>query len=156
MNNLHLILKLTTLTVLLTIGLLAFTLINKSDFEGSELLGCATVGSIDDVVPLNKYSTPLEHPGQKVFQANCKACHHLDFVLVGPALRNSFEDRDSIWFVRMITSANDLIASGDTLAVRLFNDYNQTRHTDFRGLDKTELTDLVEYLKLEGLRDDGE
>jgi hypothetical protein len=152
MSNLWPIFRLTTLTVFLTVGLLAFTLVTKDKFEESEILACGTVDMSSDVA-YPKYYIPLEHPGLKIFQNNCKACHRLDEKLVGPALRNSFETRDSVWFTKMISSANGLIDSGDTLAVRLFNDYNQTRHPDFKALDKNQLADLVEYLKLEGLRD---
>jgi len=97
----------------LNVGLLAFTLANKDKFEKQEMLGCGTVDMSNDVV-YPKYYTPSEHPGLKLFQANCKACHRLDQKLVGPALRNSFETRDSVWFVKMIISANGLINSGDS------------------------------------------
>jgi hypothetical protein len=151
-NDFRKILKLTTGTVFITIGLLAFTLLNRDKFQEQEVLVCATVDMSNDLIYPKSYP-PIEHSGLKIFQDNCKSCHRLDQKIVGPALRNSFETRDSIWFVKMIVSANGLIDSGDTLAVRLFNDYNQTRHPDFKGLSKKELTDLIEFLKLEGKRD---
>lgn len=149
MNNIRPLLRLTTITVFLTVGLFAFTLVNKGKFQEPEILGCGTVNMSNDA----GFNPPLEHAGLKIFQDNCKACHRLDNKLIGPALRYSFEVRDSIWFVKMIVSANGLINSGDTLAVRLFNDYNQIQHPDFKGLNKKELADLVEYLKLEGERE---
>ncbi len=150
MKSFRPILRLTTLTVFLTIGLLAFTLVNKDKFEEPEMLYCATV---DNDVVYPKYTIPLEHAGLKVFENNCKTCHRLDQKLVGPALRNTFETRDSVWFGKMIVNANGLIDTGDTLAVRLFREYNETRHPDFKFIDKTQLVDLIDYLKLEGRRD---
>jgi hypothetical protein len=152
MNDFGQILKLTTIAVAIAIGLFAFTLINIDKLQEPEMLGCATVSMSSDVV-YPKYYIPLEHLGLKIFQDNCKACHRLDQKLVGPALRNSYEARDSIWFVKMILNANGLIASGDTLATRLFNDYQQTSHPDFTRLSKNDLKDLIDYLKLEGKRD---
>lgn len=143
-----------TVTVFLGIGLSAFTFISAHRFQEQPMWGCATVDTFNDVV-YPKYHTPIEHPGLKLFVANCKACHRLDQKLVGPALRNSFEARDSVWFVKMIQNANKLIDSGDTLANRLFNEYYQSRHPEF-SFTKKELTDLVEFLRLEGLRDNQE
>jgi mono/diheme cytochrome c family protein len=144
------------LAILLTVGLLAFTLVNWNQFVDGEMLGCGTVALADDVVFPEYYNSPLEHSGLVLFEKNCKTCHRLDQKLVGSALRNSFETRDSIWFVRMIVSARGLVTDGDTLAKRLFEDYDQTLHPDFKAFSKKELGDLVEYLKLEGMRDNGE
>lgn len=138
----------------MTVALLAFTMVTGEKLREPEMLGCGT--SDDDVVKLNKYEVPLEHPGLQLFQSNCKSCHRLDQKLVGPPLRNSFETRDSVWFAQMIVDAKGLIDSGDTLAIRLFNDFNQTQHPRFKGFDKKELAALIEYLKLEGRRDNWE
>ncbi len=151
MKSFTTILRLTTLAVFLTIGLLAFTLVNKDKFEEPEMLYCGTVEN--DVIFPEYYSKPLQIAGLKVFESNCKTCHRLDQKLVGPALRNSIETRDSVWFKKMIVNANGLIDSGDTAAVRLYNEYNATRHPDFKFIDKKQLADLIDYLKLEGRRD---
>ncbi|MGC3943799.1 MAG: cytochrome c [Chryseolinea sp.] len=152
MNSLRHALRLTTLTVLLTTGLFSFTLITLEDAEAPLGFGCATVNMADDVL-LKQNNTLRDHPGLMLFEANCRVCHRLDKIMVGPALRNSFATRDSIWFVKMIVSANELITSGDTMAVQLFEDYGLTRHPDYKGFDEQELADLVEYLKLEGQRE---
>ena len=130
----------------MTIGLLAFTLANVNRVQ-SGMFGCGTVDMRSDVVYSNQSKS--EHPGLKIFLSNCKHCHRLDKELIGPPLRNSFKTRDSTWFVKMTVSANELISSGDTLATRIFNDYNQTQHPDFKVLSEQQLTDLIAYLRLE-------
>lgn len=151
MNDFNPIAKLTTLVVFITIGLFAFTLISKDKFEEQTMLRCATVetSTFYDSTKI----APLVHPGLKVFQQNCKSCHRINQKLLGPALRGSFESHDSVWFVRMIISAKELRASGDTLAIRLFNDYHQTEHPDFKEMRRDDLNALVEYLKTEGMKD---
>jgi hypothetical protein len=150
MNSLQSIFKLTIVTVFITLALFAFTLANKSEIDGPGMLYCGVVSTGVGASSI----VPLQHPGLKLFEDNCKACHRLDQKLVGPALRYSFVSSDSVWFVKMIISANALISAGDTLALQLFNDFNQIQHPDFKGFNETELASLVEYLKLEGLRND--
>ena len=91
----------------------------------------------------------VEHPGKKIFKANCNACHRIHQKLVGPALAGVLERRDSLWVTRMIRNSAQLIASGDPTAVKLFREYNGTQMTSFTSLSDEELRNLLEYLKLE-------
>jgi hypothetical protein len=131
MNSLQSIFKLTIVTVFITLALFAFTLANKSEIDRPGMLYCGVLSMGVET----SFIVPLQHPGLKLFEDNCKARHRLDQKLVGPALRNSFAIRDSAWFVKMISS-NTLISAGDTLALRLFNDFNQTRNPDSKDLMK--------------------
>jgi mono/diheme cytochrome c family protein len=96
----------------------------------------------------------IEHPGEKIFKANCKACHRIHHRLVGPPLAGVFERRDSLWVTRMIRNSAQLIASGDPTAVKLFREYNGTQMTSFTTLSDEELRQLLEYIKLESERED--
>jgi cytochrome c1 len=40
-----------------------------------------------------------------------------------------------------------LIKAGDTLAIMVYNEYNQLPHTSFEGFSDEELNDLIDYLK---------
>ena len=94
----------------------------------------------------------IHHPGEKLFNANCKACHRIHQKLVGPALAGVLERRDSLWVIKMIRNSAQLIASGDPVAVKLFEEYNRTQMTSFTTFSDQELRDLLTYLKLESER----
>ena len=95
----------------------------------------------------------IKHPGEKVFNANCKACHRIHQKLVGPALAGVLERRDSIWVIKMIKNSSQLIASGDPTAVKLFREYNGTQMTSFNSISDEDLRVLLEYIKLESERE---
>jgi mono/diheme cytochrome c family protein len=96
----------------------------------------------------------IDHPGQKIFKANCTPCHRIRQRLVGPALAGVFERRDSLWIIKMIRNSSQLIASGDPAAVKLFREYNGTQMTSFTSFSDEELRNLLEYIKLESARED--
>lgn len=96
----------------------------------------------------------IDHPGQKIFKANCTPCHRIHQKLVGPALAGVLERRDSLWVVKMIRNSSQLIASGDPIAVKLFLEYNGTQMTSFTSFSDEELKNLLEYIKLESARED--
>ena len=64
-------------------------------------------------------STPAEF-----FQATCAACHTTGSDrLVGPGLEGVNDRRDREWLISFITTPDQLIASGDTIANRLLAEY---------------------------------
>jgi mono/diheme cytochrome c family protein len=95
----------------------------------------------------------IDHPGQKIFKANCTPCHRIHQKLVGPALAGVLERRDSLWVIKMIRNSSQLIASGDPTAVELFRAYNGTQMTSFTSFSDEELKSLLEYIKLESARE---
>jgi mono/diheme cytochrome c family protein len=96
----------------------------------------------------------LDHPGQKIFRANCTPCHRIRQKLIGPPLAGVLERRDSLWVIRMIRNSSQLIASGDPIAVELFREYKGTQMTSFTSFSDKELRDLLEYLRLESAREE--
>ena len=95
----------------------------------------------------------IDHPGQKIFKANCTPCHRMHQKLVGPALAGVLERRDSLWVIKMIRNSSQLIASGDPTAVKLFREYNETQMTSFTSFSDEELRSLLEYIELESARE---
>jgi cytochrome c2 len=147
MKHFSVIILLVVTALLLTTCLFAFTIINEDKFSYEQtpdyeygVCGTASLEAED-------LSDPMAVNGKTLFNNYCKACHRLNQKLVGPALRDVFERRDSVWIRKMIINANKLIARGDTLAVRLFNEYYQTPHTSFEGLSKEDVDALMVYLK---------
>jgi mono/diheme cytochrome c family protein len=116
----------------------------------SDVAAGGASSSVSASVPVQQQE--IEHPGQKIFKANCNACHRIHQKLIGPALAGVLERRDSLWVVKMIRNSAQLIASGDPTAVQLFREYNGIQMTSFTSLSDEELRILIEYLKVEGER----
>lgn len=89
--------------------------------------------------------------GEALFNANCKACHRVDKVLVGPALKDVHERAPSIdWIKSFIKNSSGVIASGDDYAVKLYNQYNKTQMTAFTSLKDADIMNILAYVKAEG------
>lgn len=101
--------------------------------------------SVTQLLPSEENFSEL--PGEKIFNANCKACHRINQKLVGPALAGIFDRQDSIWVINFIRNSSKVIESGDPYAVALFEEYNRTVMTAFPSLTDQELRDLLEFLK---------
>ncbi len=72
---------------------------------------------------LNSYS----QDGEKLFKANCAACHSpTEKVVVGPGLKGVSEKHDREWLGKWIKNSGELIASGDAAAKEIFNEYNKS------------------------------
>lgn len=138
--------KLANFIAVLALGLLAFTFIAREEINTYQF-GCATVAP-EGYCGTADFNALSNHKGYLIFQCNCKTCHRLDQKLVGPPLRHSYERRDSVWLRKWIRNANSLIKSGDTLAIAVYNEYDQTSQPAFENFTNEELDDLIEYLKL--------
>lgn len=132
----------------LTVSLFVVVVIVQSDVAP---VG-ATSNAVTATPPVQQQK--VEHPGEKIFKANCNACHRIHQKLVGPALAGVLERRDSLWVIRMIRNSSQLIASGDPTAIKLFQEYNRIQMTSFTSLSDEELKTLLEYIRLESERDD--
>ena len=129
----------TLLVTLLGVGVVS---INRGEAEKFVPLVCGTPFVVNDP-PF------IDHPGRTIFEANCTACHAVNQVVVGPALRGIGERRDSLWIVRMIRNSEQLIASGDSTATKLYREYNQTRMPSYQSLPDSSIQLMIEYLDLE-------
>ncbi|MBW6482754.1 MAG: c-type cytochrome [Vicingaceae bacterium] len=64
--------------------------------------------------------------GQKVFKANCSACHSVGAnKIVGPGLQGISDKRSEEWLIKWIKNSPELIASGDADANAIFEEYNK-------------------------------
>ncbi len=62
---------------------------------------------------------------EKNFQ-QCKACHTIGGgKLVGPDLKGISERRNEAWLIKFIQNSQDMVQSGDELAVKVFNENNK-------------------------------
>jgi mono/diheme cytochrome c family protein len=83
--------------------------------------------------------------GEALFKANCAACHKLDKKAVGPALRGVADNYDRDWLYKWIQNSQALIAAGDPLAVKLFEENNKAVMTAFPALSETDIDNILAY-----------
>ncbi|MFN3403560.1 MAG: c-type cytochrome [Cytophagaceae bacterium] len=85
--------------------------------------------------------------GQALFEANCKTCHAVDKVVVGPALRGVDQRRKMDWIINFVHNSQKVIASGDPIAVKLFEEFNRAEMKSFPELSDQQIKNIVEYIK---------
>ena len=89
--------------------------------------------------------------GEKLFKADCSACHALDKQLVGPALGGVVDrlkkeqNLDTDWLHKWIKDNKALRASGDKYANEVFNKFNKTEMLQFPNLSDQDINDILEY-----------
>ena len=83
--------------------------------------------------------------GEKLFKANCAACHKLDRKATGPALRGVADKHDQAWLHEWIKDSQAMIKAGDPEAVKLFEDNNQSVMTAFPQLSNTDIDNILAY-----------
>lgn len=92
-------------------------------------------------------SSDLELAGQKLFKANCKACHSVgDNKVVGPGLKGISDKREKEWLVKWITNSGDLIASGDGDAQAIFAEYKNSIMPP-QAVSEEDITAILAYIK---------
>lgn len=90
--------------------------------------------------------------GEKLFKANCTACHALDKKLVGPALGGVVErlekeqNLDTAWLQKWISNNEKLRASGDKYANEVYNANGKQAMQVFEGkLTEKDINDILAY-----------
>ena len=127
------------LPLLLLVFLLTFSTTIYSQEDPAEEEGTAEVAAIaadagGDVAA-----------GESLFKANCAACHKMDKKAVGPALRGAGDKFERQWLYKWIQNSQALIASGDTQAIKLFEENNKMIMTPFPGLSETDMDNILAY-----------
>ena len=85
--------------------------------------------------------------GQKLFKANCAACHSVgEDKLVGPGLKGINEKREEAWLIKWITNSGELIASGDPDAQAIFDEYNNVPMPP-QPVSEDEIKAILAYVK---------
>lgn len=85
--------------------------------------------------------------GRETFETLCTPCHTIGGgTLIGPDLRGVTQRRDEEWIVQFVQHSQDVIASGDSVATRLFQEYNQLIMPD-QPLTEGEVRGVIAYLR---------
>ena len=84
--------------------------------------------------------------GEKLFKQNCTACHMMtEAKLVGPGLKGVTDKYEKEWLIKWIRNSQQLIASGDERAIKIFEEYNKSVMNSFDFSDD-EFSNLLAYL----------
>ncbi|SIQ14169.1 Cytochrome c2 [Chryseobacterium sp. RU37D] len=89
--------------------------------------------------------------GEKLFKANCTACHALDKQVVGPPLKGVVErvktegGKDTAWLHKWIKNNKEVRESGDKYANEIFAKFNKTEMQLFPNLSDKDIDDILAY-----------
>ena len=83
--------------------------------------------------------------GEKLFKANCAACHKLYKKATGPALYGVGDKYEAEWLYKWVKNSAGLIASGDSRANAIFEEYNKSPMTAFPGLSNEDIDNVIAY-----------
>lgn len=87
--------------------------------------------------------------GEKLFNDNCVACHALDKKVIGPALRGVHErpGRTEKWLIDWIRNSPGMIAKGDPLAVKLYEENGKQNMNAFGSFTDADIKNILAYIK---------
>lgn len=88
-----------------------------------------------------------QNNGELLFSQKCVSCHTIGRgKLIGPDLSNVHKIRTEEWIIKFIQSSQSVIKSGDSTAVAVFNQYNQTVMPD-QKLSVNEIKSIIDYIR---------
>lgn len=94
-------------------------------------------------------AAPDSLAGKALFQKNCTSCHAVQTRIIGPALRNVFDRHSEAWIIKFVHSSQTVIKSGDTSAVNLLTQFNQTVMPDHQNLGDQDIKNIISYIRNE-------
>lgn len=89
--------------------------------------------------------------GKALFDANCKQCHAINDVVIGPALKDMHKRKDEAWLTKWIKNSQAVVKSGDPYAVAIFNKFNKTVMPN-QNVSDAEIKAIIAYVKDEGAK----
>ncbi len=90
--------------------------------------------------------TELVISGETLYINMCAGCHDLKQIRVGPPLDCKIQNIDAKWVYAWLHSSDELIESGDSRAVEVFNEYGMP-HPVFQ-LTTPEIDSILAFLKV--------
>ncbi len=100
------------------------------------------------ILPGRLHAAPPDE-GKAIFTARCASCHNVNRRMTGPALAGVDERRSIDWIIRFVHSSKTVIASGDTAAVKLFDQFNRVSMPEHPDLSEAQIKSIVDYIKAE-------
>ena len=110
---------------------------------GVVFLLCTGAYSQDALYPSDEASLAI---GKKIYEGNCTACHALNEVVIGPALKGIEERRTKEWLISWIKNSQKMIKAGDPTSVALYAEYNNTVMPAYSGYSDEEISAVIGYV----------
>lgn len=88
--------------------------------------------------------------GEKLFNANCTACHAINDKVVGPALKDVDKRHTEAWIIKWVKNSQAMVKAGDAEALKIYNEYNQSVMTAFPQFSDAQVKSILEYVKTGG------
>ncbi len=88
--------------------------------------------------------------GEKLFNANCTACHAINDKVVGPALKDVDKRHTEAWIIKWVKNSQAMVKSGDAEALKIYNEYNQSVMTAFPQFSDAQVKSILAYVKTGG------
>ena len=85
--------------------------------------------------------------GEKLYKANCTACHQIDSKLIGPALRGVSDKYSEEWLIKWIKNSAEMIAAGDPDAIAIWEEYNKSPMTAFPYFSDDDVKNILAYIE---------
>ncbi|MCR6641631.1 MAG: cytochrome c [Sporocytophaga sp.] len=95
-----------------------------------------------------KAGVVLNKTGEHLFINNCRACHSIHDIVVGPALKHIERRRPKEWLYKFINNSSAVIGKGDPYAVELYNKFGKAEMKNF-DFTKAEIDSILDYIKVE-------
>ncbi len=93
--------------------------------------------------------TIFAQDGKALFDANCKSCHAINDVVIGPALKDVHKRKDAEWLHKWIKNSQSLVKAGDPYAVEIFNKFNKSIMPN-QAVNDAEIDAILAWIKEEG------
>ncbi|QYA24372.1 c-type cytochrome [Gramella sp. MT6] len=85
--------------------------------------------------------------GKELFNSLCAACHKPYSNSIGPALHGVTDRRDMDWIHEWVKNSASLIASGDSQANEIYNEWGQTAMPAFPQLSNSDIDNILAYVE---------
>lgn len=128
--------------ILVFLLLFAFTMHAQDDGGGED-----EEGGYGSYVP-EEVANADEAKGKELFNSLCAACHKRYRDATGPKLHGVTERRDMDWLYKWIVNSQELIKSGDSQAVQLYEEWNQVAMNAFPQLSNEDIDNILAYVEV--------
>lgn len=128
---------LTSCALLISIGITSVFLSQIDSVEEEPQFGCGTVSPTLD---------PRFDDGKTLFSQYCSTCHKYDVKAIGPALAGIGQRRSRKWITDWVHDSQAFIASGDSLAIAVFEENNGITCPPFPFLTEGKIDSLIVFL----------
>ncbi|GAA0751145.1 c-type cytochrome [Psychroflexus lacisalsi] len=86
--------------------------------------------------------------GKELFNSLCAACHKRYKNATGPALHKVTDRREMDWLYKWIVNSQELIKSGDSQAVQLYEEWNKVAMNAYPQLGEEDINNILAYVEM--------